>query len=82
MTAPRGEGAEVALRHAGTTVRDHAPTGNRMYMDNTQAASGPKRSCGRCLAHQAPTGGKTSRRHGGWVCAGCAEVLGLAGVAK
>lgn len=74
-TAPRNEIAEVILRHAGSTVRDHAPTGNRQYVDNTHGIGGPKRSCGKCLAHKSPLGGGNSRRHG-WVCVECKQALG------
>jgi hypothetical protein len=63
--------AEMILRHAGTTVRDHAPVGNRQFVDNVHGVGGPKRSCGICLQHRSPLGGGKSVRHGGWVCAGC-----------
>ncbi len=71
------EVAEVILRHAGTTVRDHAPVGNRQFADNTHGVGGPKRSCGRCLQHRSPLGGGKSVRHGGWVCAGCKPARGV-----
>lgn len=46
-----------------------AYTGNQQYV-----GSGITKSCGRCLVHKNPTGGRKHARYG-WTCAGCLEVL-------